>query len=100
MIMLEQSIKQAVQAYVFEPNNLLTWSTIKSMISNFLLNQWKGGVLMGAKPDDAFSVDVGLGSTMTGNDVLDGYMNVVVKVCVVRPAEFIVITFQQLMPTS
>lgn len=100
MIMLEQSIKAAAQAYVFEPNNSLTWSTVKSMISNFLLNQWKGGVLMGAKPDDAFSVDVGLGSTMTGDDVLDGYMNVVVKVCVVRPAEFIVITFQQLMPTS
>jgi phage tail sheath protein FI len=100
MIMLEQSIKTAAEAYVFEPNNALTWSTVKSMIENFLTNQWKAGVLMGSKPEDAFSVDVGLGSTMTGNDVLDGYMRVSVKVCVVRPAEFIVITFQQLMPTS
>jgi phage tail sheath protein FI len=100
MIMLEQSIKTAAEAYVFEPNNALTWSTVKSMIENFLTNQWKAGVLMGSKPADAFSVDVGLGSTMTGNDVLDGYMRVSVKVCVVRPAEFIVITFQQLMPTS
>lgn len=100
MIMLEQSIKAAAQAYVFEPNTALTWSTVKNMLINFLTNQWKAGVLMGAKPDDAFSVDVGLGSTMTGNDVLDGYMNVSVRVCIVRPAEFIVITFKQLMPTS
>jgi phage tail sheath protein FI len=100
MIMLEQSIKAAAQAYVFEPNTALTWSTVKNMIINFLTNQWKAGVLMGSKAEDAFSVDVGLGSTMTGDDVLDGYMRVVVKVCVVHPAEFIVITFQQLMPKS
>jgi len=100
MIMLEQSIKAAAQAYVFEPNTALTWSTVKNMIINFLTQQWKAGVLMGSKPDDAFQVDVGLGSTMTGNDVLDGYMRVSVKVCMVRPAEFIEISFQQLMPTS
>ena len=100
MIMLEQSIKAAAQAYVFEPNTALTWSTVKNMIVNFLTQQWKAGVLMGSKPEDAFQVDVGLGSTMTGNDVLDGYMRVSVKVCMVRPAEFIEISFQQLMPTS
>ena len=100
VIMLEQSIKAAAQAYVFEPNTALTWSTVKNMIVNFLTQQWKAGVLMGSKPEDAFQVDVGLGSTMTGNDVLDGYMRVSVKVCMVRPAEFIEISFQQLMPTS
>jgi phage tail sheath protein FI len=100
MIMLEQSIKAACQAYVFEPNNSLTWSNVKQMISNFLTNQWKAGVLMGSKPEEAFSVDVGLGSTMTGDDVLDGYMNVTVRVCLVRPGEFIVLTFQQTMPVS
>jgi phage tail sheath protein FI len=100
MIMLEQSIKIATQAYVFAPNTDLTWVTIKNMITNFLTNQWKSGALAGAKPEDAFSVDVGLGSTMTGDDILDGYMRVMVKVAVVRPAEFIIITFQQKMQTS
>jgi uncharacterized protein len=70
------------------------------MIENFLNNQWKAGALAGAKPDDAYDVSVGLGSTMTGNDILDGYMRVMVKVAIVRPAEFIVITFQQKMQTS
>ncbi|MDR3480029.1 MAG: phage tail sheath C-terminal domain-containing protein [Burkholderiaceae bacterium] len=100
MIMLEQSIKLAAQAYVFEPNNAQTWVMVKSMLTSFLTDRWKEGALVGSKPEDAFSVDVGLGSTMTGNDILNGYMLVMVKVCVVRPAEFIVITFQQLMQKS
>jgi phage tail sheath protein FI len=100
MIMLEQSIKLAALAYVFYPNVALTWVTVKSMITNFLMARWKEGALAGAKPEDAFSVDVGLGTTMNGNDVLDGYMNIMVKVAISHPAEFIVITFQQQMQKS
>lgn len=100
MIMLEQSIKAAMQAYVFQPNENLTWVAINSTISNFLNAQWKAGALVGAKPSDAYSVAVGLGSTMTGEDILQGYLRVQVEVAVVRPAEFIVLTFQQQMQTS
>ncbi len=100
LIMLEQSIKAAAEAYVFAPNNASTWVTVSNMIGNFLNNQWKAGALVGATPAEAYSVSVGLGSTMTANDILDGYMRVTVKVAVVRPAEFIVITFQQKMQTS
>jgi phage tail sheath protein FI len=100
IIMLEQSIKFASLAYVFEPNTPSTWVTVRNMISNFLTNQWKAGALFGAKPEEAYSVDVGLGSTMTGDDILNGYMRVTVKVALVRPAEFIVLTFQQKMQTS
>jgi len=100
LIMLEQSIKLAAEAYVFSPNDSSTWIAVKNMIENFLNNQWKAGALAGAKPDEAYDVSVGLGSTMTGNDILDGYMRVTVRVAVVRPAEFIVITFQQKMQTS
>jgi hypothetical protein len=100
IIMLEQSIKYACLAYVFEANNAGTWITVKNMISNFLTNQWKSGALVGAKPEEAYSVDIGLGSTMTADDILDGYMRITVKVAIVHPAEFIVITFQQKMQTS
>ena len=100
MIMLEQSIKYAMQPYVFQANDDLTWVAVNSTITNFLTGQWKAGVLVGAKASDAFSVAVGLGQTMTGEDILNGLMNVTVKVAVVRPAEFIVLTFQQQMQTS
>jgi len=97
MIMLEQSIKNAAEAYVFEPNDANTWADVKSMIVIFLATQWRNGVLAGAGQDDAFIVDVGLGTTMTPADILDGIMNVTVKVALLRPAEFLVITFQQQM---
>ena len=46
-------------------------------------------------PTGASAVAVGLGSTMTPNDILDGVMRIEVKLAIVRPAEFIVLTFQQ-----
>jgi phage tail sheath protein FI len=100
MIMLEQSIKLALQSYVFEPNDANTWVTVKSMIVNFLTEKWKQGALAGSTPEDAFDVQIGLGSTMTSLDILEGRMLVTVKVAIVRPAEFIVVTFQQQMQKS
>ena len=100
MIMLEESIKLAAKAMVFEPNVANTWVTIKSMISNFLTGIWKRGGLAGAVPEDAFSVHVGLGETMTPEDILEGILRVTVLVAISRPAEFIEITFQQQMQKS
>ncbi len=97
LLYIEQSIKEAAQAYVFAPNDASTWVSIKSMIGNFLTGLWNQGGLVGPKPTDAFSVSVGLGSTMTGDDVLNGKMIIAVKVAVSHPAEFIEITFQQQM---
>ncbi|WP_248798701.1 phage tail sheath family protein [Pseudomonas sp. MWU13-2105] len=95
MTFLEQSVKLAARQYVFEPNNANTWSAVKSMISSFLMSIWSQGGLQGATPADAFQVNVGLGTTMTADDLLNGYMRVSVLVATVKPAEFLVITFQQ-----
>jgi hypothetical protein len=97
LIYIEQSVQDAAKAYVFAPNDAGTWVNVKSMISSFLTGLWKQGGLVGPKPADAFSVSVGLGSTMTGEDILNGIMRVAVKVAVSHPAEFIEITFQQEM---
>ncbi|WP_299885862.1 phage tail sheath C-terminal domain-containing protein [uncultured Lacinutrix sp.] len=100
MTFIEQSCKLAAHAYVFEPNDKNTWEGVKAMISSFLTTIWKEGGLQGATAADAFSVACGLGTTMTSEDLLNGFMNVTIKVAVVRPAEFIVITFQQEMAKS
>ncbi|MEL6626660.1 MAG: phage tail sheath C-terminal domain-containing protein [Bacteroidota bacterium] len=96
-LFLEQSIKSATFPFVFEPNDANTWNTLSSMISNFLTGVWKAGGLVGSTPESAFQVLVGLGVTMTYQDILDGYLRVTVKVAPSRPAEFIVITFEQKM---
>lgn len=100
MIYLEQSVKNAARAYVFEPNDAGTWINMKCMIDNFLRSVWKRGGLAGATPEDAFEVHVGLGDTMTADDILEGIMRITVLVAVSRPAEFIEITFQQQMQKS
>ena len=63
------------------------------MMNNFLTNLWKAGVLQGATPADAFFVNIGLGTTMTQVDILEGKMIIEVGMAVVRPAEFIIIKF-------
>ncbi len=95
---IEQTCKLATSAYIFEPNTKNTWESVKSMISSFLVMTWKEGGLMGKTPEDSFTVECGIGSTMTAQDILDGLMKVTIKIAVVRPAEFFILTFVQQMP--
>ena len=97
VMFIEQSVKDATKAYVFSPNDARTWVAVKGMLDNFLTDLWKQGGLAGAKPADAFSARVGLGVTMTNDDISNGIMRMEVLVALSRPAEFIVITFKQEM---
>jgi hypothetical protein len=98
--MVEESVKRSTGMFVFEPNDGNTWVKVKGMIDNFLTNLWRQGALAGAKPDQAFFVKVGLGETMTAQDILDGFMNVEIGMAVVRPAEFIILKFSHKMQES
>ena len=98
--MVEESVKKATAQFVFEPNDANTWVKIRAMIENFLSLQWRAGALAGAKPDEAYYVRVGLGQTMTAQDILNGYMHVEIGMAVVRPAEFIVLKFSHKMQES
>lgn len=97
---VEASIRIACKAYVFEPNDRNTWKQIEAMVSNYLTNLWGQGGLAGAKPSDAFNVSIGLGSTMTADDILNGRMRVTVLLALTRPAEFVSISFEQEMARS
>ncbi|MCF7829384.1 MAG: phage tail sheath subtilisin-like domain-containing protein [Candidatus Marinimicrobia bacterium] len=98
--MVEESVKKSTYWAVFEPNDANTWLKVKSMIENYLIQKWRDGALAGAAPDDAFYVKVGLGQTMTSQDILEGRMNVEIGMAVVRPAEFIVLKFSHKMQES
>lgn len=88
-IFIEQSINFGLEPYTFEPNTATTWTTVKSMIENFLSNFWQQGGLAGATPEDAYQVRIGLGTTMTPVDILEGYMRVSIKLAITRPGEYI-----------
>jgi len=99
-MMVEESIKSSTFFVVFEPNEAKTWIQVKSMITNFLIQQWKRGALAGAKPEDAFYVKVGLNETMTALDILEGRLIIEVGMAMIRPAEFIILRFSHSLRTS
>jgi len=95
-IMVEESVKLATQQFVFEPNDGNTWVRLRAMVENYLTNLWRQGALAGPKPEQAFYVKVGLGQTMTFDDILNGRMIVEIGMAPVRPAEFIILRFSQI----
>ncbi len=98
--MVEESVKKSTFWAVFEPNDANTWVKVKSMIENYLTLLWRQGALAGAKPEEAFFVEVGLNKTMTFVDILEGRMIVKIGMAAVRPAEFIILEFSHKVQTS
>src|SRR5947209_4161357 len=96
-IFVEESAKKATQQFVFEPNDVNTWATVRGMVENFLYSLWQQGALQGTKPEDAYFVKVGLGSTMTALDIQEGRMIVEIGMAAGRPAEFVIVRFSQIM---
>ena len=92
-ITVEESIKNATQFVVFEPNDANTWTRTKAMIENYLTGLWRQGALAGPTPAQAFFVNVGLGETMTAQDILEGNLIIEIGMAAVRPAEFITLRF-------
>ncbi len=97
---VEESIKKSTRWAIFEPNTASTWVKVKAMIENYLYLQWRDGALAGATPEEAFEVKIGLGPTMNSVDILEGRMIVEIGMAVARPAEFIILRFEQMMQTS
>ena len=70
---------------------------VTAAVSHFLQDLWARGGLSGATPQEAYSVNCGLGTTMSSQDVLKGYLVVQVLVHMIYPNEFIELTFRQKM---
>lgn len=98
--MVEEACKKATGQFVFEPNDANTWAKVRAMISNFLTVLWRQGALAGAKPEHAFYVACGLGTTMSPEDILEGKLIVEIGMAAVRPAEFIILRFSHMLQQS
>lgn len=91
--MIEESTKKASEFAVFEPNDAATWLKVKAMIESFLYGVWQQGGLAGSTDEQAYFVNIGLGKTMTQQDILEGRMIVEIGIAAARPAEFIILKF-------
>jgi phage tail sheath protein FI len=91
---LEHSIDSGTQWAVFEPNGQTLWDNVRRSISDFLLDEWQSGALMGKEPDEAYFVKCDR-STMTQNDIDNGRLIVLIGVAALRPAEFVIFRIGQ-----
>jgi uncharacterized protein len=87
-LMVEESLRVGTAGLALEPNNATTWARTRGLIESFLIGLWRQGALMGTKSEHAFFVKVGLGSTMTTQDVTAGRLIIEVGLAPARPAEF------------
>ncbi len=89
----EEFVNKAMEPFVFEPNDANTWMDVRTMLDQFFTSQWRAGALAGNSPAEAFFISIGLGASMTAQDILEGRLIVDIGLAAVRPAEFIVIRY-------
>lgn len=93
MAYLERSIERDMQWVVFEPNDSALWKEVQARISDFLHAEWRSGALVGVKPEEAFFVRCDR-TTMSQSDLDAGRLVCLVGVAVLRPAEFMILSFR------
>lgn len=96
-MMLEESLSKDTQWAVFEPNDEPLWAQIRSVIDNFLYELWRKGAFQGTTTKEAYFYRVGLGQTMTSQDIIDGKLIIEVGFAPLKPAEFIIVRIEHLM---
>jgi hypothetical protein len=91
---IEHSINGYLQQFVFEENSQVIWTSVNEDIGNYLNDLWKSGALQGNSPKESYNVQVGLGKTMTAENLLNGKMKIQVSISPVHPAEFLILNFE------
>lgn len=92
---IEQSLFQASKWIVFEPNDEPLWGEIRKTFTSFMQSLFLQNAFQGSSPTDAYFVRCD-SSTTTQNDINSGIVNIIVGFAPLKPAEFVVITIQQM----
>lgn len=92
---IEESVFRSLKWAVFEPNNEILWGKIRLQINGFLGSLFAAGAFQGPSPAASYFVQCD-GKTTTPLDIDLGVVNVLIGVAPVKPAEFIILSFQQI----
>jgi phage tail sheath protein FI len=94
-LFIEESLYRGLKFAVFEPNDEPLWGQIRVAAGAFMNNLFRQGAFQGQKASDAYFVKVD-SETTTPNDINLGIVNVLVGFAPLKPAEFVIITLQQM----
>ncbi|GAC1346967.1 MAG: phage tail sheath subtilisin-like domain-containing protein [Ktedonobacteraceae bacterium] len=94
-LFIEESLYRGTQWVVFEPNDEPLWAQIRLNVGAFMQNLFRQGAFQGQSPKDAYFVKCDK-ETTTQNDINLGIVNIVVGFAPLKPAEFVIISLQQM----
>jgi phage tail sheath protein FI len=94
-LMLEESLFRGTKWVVFEPNDEPLWAKIRLNVGAFMMSLFRQGAFQGTSPKDAFFVKCDA-ETTTQDDRNKGIVNILVGFAPLKPAEFVVISIQQI----
>ena len=92
---IEASIQRGLRWAVFEPNAEPTWAKIRLNVGAFMDRLFRNGAFQGRTAREAYFVKCD-GTTTSQSDIDAGIANVVIGFAPLKPAEFVIITIQQL----
>ena len=92
---IEESLFQSMKWAVFEPNDEVLWSKIRMQCATFLAGLFSQGAFAGSGEGTSYFV-ICDGTTTTPVDIDLGMVNVDIGIAPVKPAEFVVLHFQQI----
>jgi phage tail sheath protein FI len=95
--LVEQSIDKGTQWVVFEPNDATTWTMARASIENYLLDKWKQGALLGAKPRRPSTYAAARHDDDGAGHCTMVRLIVEIGMAPVRPAEFVILRFSHRM---
>lgn len=94
-LFLEESLYRGTQWVVFEPNDEPLWAQIRLNIGAFMNNLFRQGAFQGSSPREAYFVKCD-SETTTQNDIDRGIVNIIIGYAPLKPAEFVILKFQQI----
>lgn len=93
-IFVEESIEEATQWVVFEPNDEPLWARVRRSVGDFLTRLWMDGMLQGRTKEEAYFVKCDR-TTMTQADIDNGKLIMLIGIAPVKPAEFVIFRIGQ-----
>ena len=94
-LMLEESLFRGTKWVVFEPNDEPLWAKIRLNVGAYMNSLFRQGAFQGATPKEAYFVKCD-GETTNEDDRNKGIVNIQVGFAPLKPAEFVVISIQQI----
>jgi hypothetical protein len=92
---IETGLNKIMDNYKESPSIEAIWSNIRNEVNNFLYPFFKTDKLPGTKPQQAYSINIGM-QTMTAQDIALHKKILLVGLAIIKPAEFEIISIERM----